>query len=125
MEAQPLIRPNIDHAIERNKVGNYWLGNYGPDGSFRANYVGRSDTCLRRRLHNHAATYKFQAFIVRKARTIKEAFEIECREWHLIGKTSRGTNAIHPRTPRHLRVYKCPYCEYDSSKEVTPRDYTT
>ena len=108
MYAQPLNRTNVTHAIERRSIGNYWLGRFLHNGAFFARYVGRSDTCLQRRLLEHAADRKHDAFVVREAPTVKEAYEIECREWHMMG-CERLANSIHPRVPRHLN-YSCPYC---------------
>ncbi len=114
MQAQALNRTNIANAVERKQIGNYWLGHYRSDGHFQAMYVGRSDTCLRRRLMTHSRRGRHDAFITRTTDSIREAYQIECREWHMI---SRGlSNEIHPRTPRHL-PYSCPYCEFLSNFE--------
>ncbi len=118
MQKKPLNRTNVTNTIERNVVGNYWLGNYLPNGIFLAQYVGRSDKCLQKRLLNHVSKDKFEAFSFREAGSIKEAYEVECREWHMLGR--RLSNVLHPRTPRHL-PYPCPYCGFISRLELANR----
>ena len=109
MYTQPLNRTNIANAVERKHIGNYWLGKYLPNEIFQATYVGRSDTCLQRRLMKYVNDEQYDAFVLRVAISVREAYEIECREWHMI---SRGlNNEIHPRSPRHL-PYSCPYCDF-------------
>ena len=109
MYTQPLNRTNIANAVERKHIGNYWLGKYLPNEIFQATYVGRSDTCLQRRLIKYVKDEQYDAFVLRVAISVREAYEIECREWHMI---SRGlNNEIHPRSPRHL-PYSCPYCDF-------------
>ena len=120
MQIKQLNRTEITTAIERNIIGNYWLGNYLPNEEFLAEYVGRSDICLQNRLIQHANSAKYEAFIVKPSRSIKEAFEIECREYHMLH--AGLSNAIHPRMPRHYPI-PCPYCDFqerisDSEKEV-------
>lgn len=46
----PLSDEGIDEALTRTSPGNYALG-YLDDGTFRVFYVGRSDSDLKRRLH--------------------------------------------------------------------------
>ena len=109
MQIRQLNKTEITTAIERNIIGNYWLGNYLPNGIFLAEYVGRSDICLQKRLIQHANSGKYQAFGAKSSSSIREAFEIECREYHML--LPGLSNSIHPRIPRHYPL-PCPYCNF-------------
>ena len=113
MKATALNRKNVKHNVESRSIGNYWLGKFLDNGIFLADYVGRSDTCLQSRLLDHVGGGD-EAFIARSTESVKEAYEIECREWHMVSMDLR--NEVHPRAPRHL-PYTCPYCEYPRGEE--------
>ena len=108
MEVHNLERETIAQIVACNLIGNYWLGNFSPNGSLIVRYIGRSLRCIRKRLFSHAYNGEFEAFIWRPAETVREAYMIECREYHLCDNL---TNKDHPNAPRHL-PYSCPYCEH-------------
>ncbi len=101
------LRPDVvDKAVPHGLIGTYLLGTKTKNGTFVPQYVGRSDVDLRRRLLQHAEAGGFEWFALMPAETIFEAYQVECRGWHLF---TRLANAIHPGAPRNL-PYKCPYC---------------
>jgi hypothetical protein len=116
MQEQTLNRETIAQAVARKQIGNYWLGNFDPAGGFIIHYVGRSDTCLQRRLMEHATKREYDIFVIRVAESIREAFDIECREWHLLKKLNQLRNLIHPDAPSGL-PYSCPYCHAQTSTQ--------
>jgi hypothetical protein len=105
-----LNRNQVKHAVERKRVGYYRLGDVNDDGVFVTGYHGRSDRCLQSRLFDHVANGLFSAFQVHVTPTIREAFESECRDWHLLMHQLPVGNAVHPASPRHTN-YRCPYCD--------------
>ena len=111
MEIHILNSESIAQNVARKLIGNYWLGNYSNE-SFIVRYVGRSDTCLQRRLKEQAAKRRWDAFAFRPTDQfclpLKEAFDIECREYHLINPRD---NKMHPDAPSGLKNYKCQYCK--------------
>ena len=118
MEVYNLERETIAQNVARKLIGNYWLGDFSPDGSLIVRYIGRSLTCIRNRLYKHAYNSEFEGFIWRPADTVREAFMIECREYHLCDNL---TNKDHPNAPRHL-PYSCPYPFCDHNKNTKRGD---
>ena len=111
METHALERRSIERLIEAKTIGNYWLGEYTDDGQYFVRYIGRSDKCLRKRLTDHVSVGKYVIFSFSVAHSIREGFDIECREYHLL--KDQLDNIIHPDAPRHL-PYRCQYCGIDS-----------
>ncbi|WP_313354540.1 hypothetical protein [Microbacterium sp.] len=103
----------IRASIPDGTVGTYTLWNaVGPV------YIGRSDTCLRRRLLEHAATWGAGIyFTFDVSRSVHDAFAMECSLFHSLG--DRTTNIDHPPRPR-LGDPPCPFCA--SSFEATRRN---
>ena len=120
METHILNRDIITQNVARKLIGNYWLGDFSSDESFIVRYIGRSDTCLYRRLKEQAAKQKWEAFVFRptdqKSGSITEAFNIECREYHLLNPVD---NMMHPDKPSGLH-HTCAYCNLikQSTKDV-------
>ena len=110
MDIHILESDTIAQNVARKLIGNYWLGDFSSDGSLYVRYIGRSDTCLRRRLKEHSGKAKYEAFVFRESEQIKEAFDIECREWHMLNSLGQLDNQIHPDSPSKL-PYKCAYCK--------------
>lgn len=86
-------------------IGIYYLG-FVRNGKFLIRYVGRSDCDLRRRLRQHTKIGRYTHFVYIRTKTIKEAYYLECREWHRLHNLD---NDIHPDEPNYLN-YSCPYC---------------
>jgi hypothetical protein len=100
----------IRQQVEQGRMGSYILG-FDQEG-FVGQYVGRSDTCLQRRLslHNHLWTYDY--FVFKYATTLNEAFFQECELYHsylLFDKQLH--NLIHPAMPSGSGLV-CPYCDF-------------
>jgi hypothetical protein len=113
MQIYELNTSSIEHNLEARKVGNYWLYLTNETGESVVKYVGRSDKCLNKRLKRHVSNGKYDCFSFQYSIThpkIKNAFDIECREYHLFN--DRIDNVIHPDAPRHL-PYTCKYCKLD------------
>lgn len=84
-------------------VGTYVL--YASDGT--PIYVGRSDTCLRRRLVTHAVLRRAKYFDYQVRWTPERAYIAECAAFHAFAGLL--TNAIHPASPSGCSV-RCPFC---------------
>ena len=70
-------------------------------------YVGRSDTCLRKRLLQHAHARRADYFGYDIQWTTEKAFIAECSAYH--AAISRTENLIHPARPKGT-VLQCPFC---------------
>lgn len=89
--------------LPEHTIGTYTL--WSPDAPI---YIGRSDTCLRRRLIEHTATWpKGTRFTFDVSRTVQDAFAMECSLFHALGDST--ANIDHP--PRANRADPaCPFC---------------
>lgn len=97
--------------VEQKRFGTYILGD-SADGYFFPKYVGRSDTCLRRRLltHNHFGDYPYYIFVYEESP--KLAFFDECKWWHDCQISGiELDNKIHPDSPDGENL-SCPYCGF-------------
>lgn len=94
---------NIDANVGKNGIGAYVLG-HSADGTFYVNYVGRSDSDLNARLHQHIG--EFAQFKFGFLTTVKDAFEKECRLYH---DFPNQNNEVHPAKPAGTK-YTCPVC---------------
>ncbi len=106
----------IDSEVTPKKIGNYAIGNVSEDGTLIPKYVGRSDTDLRDRLKVETANPKLKDFSKFKfdyAKTRKEAFEKECRNYHDF--KGQLVNERHPKKPDGT-VHECPVegCEEET-----------
>ena len=106
-----LTQEKIEEKIEANKMGNYALGELKEEkGSlvFIVKYIGRSDDCLRTRLKAH--TNNYDKFKFSYAKTVKEAFEKECNNYHDFGEAKKLDNKVHPDRSKDEN-WKCPQCK--------------
>ena len=100
----------IETLLEDGLIGNYALGNKSNNGSFIVNYVGRSDTDLKKRLMQHLDenhTYSYFKYSV--AHSVKEAYFKECKNYHDFGAGVYLDNKNHPARPDGVKE-ACPYC---------------
>jgi predicted GIY-YIG superfamily endonuclease len=95
--------------IPKGFIGTYVL--YHQD---RAHYVGRSDTCLRRRLLQHCRTSRAEYFTYDVHPSPEQAFAMECALFHDLRK--QLLNILHPARPNFSRT-PCPFCK--TSLETT------
>ena len=108
-EVRTLDTESVDNDVKRDRFGNYNLGILSDDGEFIIRYVGRSDTCLNSRLKKWCGKRYYTHYAVTYPHTIKQCFEIECRDYHLL--INQIDNVIHPRKPRLLEIFNCPWCK--------------
>jgi len=93
----------------RSETGNYALGHMTDEKKFRPDYVGRSDFDLqdelftRLKTHGHHKKFKYSY-----AKTRKEAFEKECKNFH---EFEPSENENHPDRPDGTG-FKCPFPKY-------------
>ena len=100
----PLTKNSINENVTRLSPGAYALGRSG-NGKFYINYVGRSDSDVKGRLHDHVGTcshFKYEYYTSSKA-----AFGKECRLYHDFNPSA---NKIHPDRPAGSG-WKCPVCD--------------
>ena len=109
-------KSRIEDRVEDNKKGNYALGHHNKNDKIEVEYVGRSDhrndDGLKSRLIEHLDDDKnYDFFMFEYAKDKKEAYERECRNFHLLKKkleeNGHSCKQIHPRKPDGTN-YKCP-----------------
>jgi hypothetical protein len=103
-------RETISDEITQTKSGNYALGYVNNNKRFIVQYVGRSDGDLRSRLCEHLGE-NYSHFKYRYASSPKNAFEIECNNFHDFGgDRDKLKNKYHPDRPEGAS-WKCPCCD--------------
>lgn len=113
-----LTDAEVNKIVPENVMGNYaflqkkWLA-----GEYIVRYVGRSDSDLKKEIKQQMRTDRAKGcthFKYSIAKSVKEAFEKECRNYHDFGECDCLNNDIHPAKPAGTR-YKCPVegCEYN------------
>tara|TARA_B100000686_G_C16566369_1_gene850506 strand:+ start:144 stop:539 length:396 start_codon:yes stop_codon:yes gene_type:complete len=112
-EIHALTRDEVIETVAKHLIGNYWLGYLEPDGNLHVKWIGRSlkwdKNGLQKRLLDHASEGKYTHFTFRKASSVTEAYNIECREYHIL--RDQLDNIRHPDSPRLLN-YSCEYCNH-------------
>ena len=101
----PLKALDIDSEITQTSPGVYVLDRSHEEGPFHISYVGRSDTDLRARLHEHAG--KYRRFKYAYHSSPEEAFTTECRLYHEFNPPS---TIAHPPRPIGAK-WKCAVCK--------------
>lgn len=106
-----LFTPEVVRGVVvKGSPGVYLLGNHSPrNNSFEIQYIGRSDTCLQKRLkgHNHAISCEY--FIHLPCETAMQAYFLECYLWHSLDDSPVMLNRIHPDSPQGSGI-ECPFC---------------
>ena len=108
----------VNTVVPDYKMGNYAFGYIDKkDGAFVVRYVGRSDSDLRNEIKQQMGNDCAAGcthFMFSTAKTKKEAFEKECRNYHDFGGNTKLHNKNHPDKPNGTK-YKCPIegCEYN------------
>ena len=115
----PFTSTEIDNRVLINSIGNYALGKLDNEGTFIVKYVGRSDTCLNTELKQRL-NKKYTHFKFSYAKTIKEAYEKECNNYHDFEEDKYLDNDIHPAKPKDTD-YVCPVCQKKLIKELFGR----
>ena len=102
----PLTEKGINENVTRQSPGAYALGR-STNGIFHINYVGRSDSDLKKRLRDHIgenSEFKYEYYA-----SSEEAFEKECDLYHSFNPPR---NKIHPAQPADSD-WQCMICELD------------
>lgn len=89
----------IDNVLNDTSIGNYALGYINDKGTFVVCYVGRStDQPLKDRLKQHIGEnpQKYKRFKYSYAKTKKEAYLKECKNYHDFGGKESLQNENHP-----------------------------
>ena len=108
----------VNKRVPENVMGNYAFGYIDKeDGAFVVRYVGRSDSDLKNEIKKQMKTDRAKGcthFKYSIAKSVKEAFEKECRNYHDFGGSTKLHNKNHPDKPNGTK-YKCPVegCEYN------------
>lgn len=111
-----LTYDEVDRVVASGHIGNYAYGYLNDKGFFIVRYVGRSDTDLRERIKhgiedmNADPNCRFERFKFSYAKSVGEAYEKECKNYHDFGG-DRGflKNRVHPAKPDGY-VGSCPIC---------------
>ncbi len=103
-------------------AGAYVLLRYYPNDAIPI-YVGRSDTCLRRRLIRHPLRGLASHFLVAPTRNLEQAFAVESHWYHQY--RSEGfpvMNRIHPASPAGTGR-RCPFCPDGATARALDRAF--
>lgn len=100
-----LTPQRVRDVVAPGLIGNYTLFSEQP--CVAPTYIGRSDTCLRRRLVGHARRGNASFFTFSVQLTPVQAFVVECAAYHARDVTV--TNRSHPASPNFSRQV-CPFC---------------
>lgn len=102
-------RSVVHHRIQPRTVGAYLLLGH-VQGAIRPLYVGRSDTCLHRRLYHHPLQGIATHFIVTPTRNPDQAYATEAHWYHRHLRAGHPLlNRIHPACPAGTAL-RCPFC---------------
>lgn len=108
----------VSKRVPENVMGNYaFLQKKWLTDEYLVRYVGRSDSDLKKEIKQQMKTDRAKScahFMFSIAKSKKEAFEKECRNYHDFGECDCLNNDIHPAKPAGTK-YKCPVegCEYN------------
>ena len=102
-------RSIVNMQIPAGTIGAYVLLRYEQQQATPL-YVGRSDTCLRRRLTRHPLCGRATHFVAAPTRNRHQAFAIESAWYHRYLATGASiSNQIHPASPVGTGR-RCPFC---------------
>jgi len=98
----------IDEKVDKVSPGNYALGRKNENGIFLIQHIGRANIDLNSKLKSWTSKSQKPLFKFRYAISAKEAFNLECENYHDFEKEGRNK---HPRRPAGTD-WKCPRCEF-------------
>lgn len=101
-----LTDSEIDRVVTKKSPGSYALGRVNDEDKFLVSRVGRSDSDVNARLHDHAGDYN--KFRYSSASSAKAAFEKECDNYHDFDPPD---NKAHPGRPDGTN-WECPRCDH-------------
>ncbi|MFJ2805389.1 GIY-YIG nuclease family protein [Kitasatospora sp. NPDC087271] len=93
--------------VVRALIPNGYIGAYVLYRHGAPHYIGRSDTCVRRRLLQHCASVRGEYFTYDVHTSADQAFTAECSLYHVL--RPHLTNVLHPDRPNYSQA-KCPFC---------------
>ncbi|MER6279769.1 GIY-YIG nuclease family protein [Streptomyces sp900105245] len=93
--------------VVRALIPEGYMGTYVLYRRGAPHYIGRSDTCLRRRLLEHAALVRGEYFTYDVHLSADQAFTAECSLFHAL--RPQLTNVLHPDHPDYSKAI-CPFC---------------
>ena len=102
----PLTEKGLNENVTRQLPGAYALG-HTANGKFYIDYVGRSDSDVKKRLHDHIG--ENSVFMYEYYASSEEAFEKECYLYH---EFRPPRNKIHPAQPADSD-WQCMICGLD------------
>jgi hypothetical protein len=117
-EKHKLLDKIVSVIVPDSVKGNYAFGYINEiNDAFVVKYVGRSDSDLKKEIKQQMKTHRAKGcthFKYSIAKSVKEAFEKECKNYHDFGESECLYNDIHPAKPAGTE-YKCPVegCEYN------------
>lgn len=102
-------RSVVNMQIPAGTIGAYLLLRHEQEQATPL-YVGRSDTCLRRRLTRHPLRGRATHFVAAPTANCHQAYAIESAWYHRYLVTNTPiTNQIHPASPTGTGR-RCPFC---------------
>jgi len=104
----PFLTTDVHHNVEIGYIGVYVLSRDGQN----VDYVGRSDSNVRARLHKSIREGRgYQVFWFSYESSARQAYRKECYLWH---KYNPPDNSAHPKVPDYAN-WKCPIegCPWD------------
>jgi hypothetical protein len=103
-----LNNKTIDEKVTKVSPGNYALGRKNESGIFLISYIGRAETDLSSELKSWINKTDKPLFKFRYAISARDAFGIECENYHDFVKNGKGK---HPERPANTD-WKCPRCKF-------------
>ena len=102
---------DVNKRVPENVMGNYaFLQKKWLTDEYLVRYVGRSDSDLKKEIKQQVKTDRAKGcthFKYSIAKSVKEAFEKECKNYHDFGESECLYNDIHPAKPAGTK-YECP-----------------
>ncbi|EJF52838.1 hypothetical protein SapgrDRAFT_1113 [Saprospira grandis DSM 2844] len=96
----------VKNEVEAGQMGNFALGKLDAADRFHPLKVGRSDTDLQRELLRWAHFPQYTHFSYQYAYTLKQAYELECKNFHT-AVSQLNKRAVHPEPPAG-HDFRCP-----------------
>lgn len=116
------IRSVVRMQIPAGTIGAYLLLEHTQQG-VQALYVGRSDTCLRRRLSRHPLRGGATHFVIAPARNSLQAYATESFWFHQYRSAGSSIrNQIHPASPAGTGR-RCPFCPEQATARALLRAF--
>jgi hypothetical protein len=103
-----LDNKTIDEKVTKVSPGNYALGRRDENGTFLVSYIGRADNDLNSELKSWVGKTNKPLFKFRYAISARDAFGIECENYHDFDREGKGKHPVRPKGTN----WKCPRCNF-------------